>query len=671
MKKVRLYFILFGLLLAIPIAVLLLRTYSNLEQEAYFFYRRVAEGLVSTASRELLLSLKREEQRPYTHYRYVHVADRPVPKQEGLNLSPLAGFPVESEVPGILGYYQIDPDGSFSTPLLPIDAQVSALDVPERSQRSELRDRLALIVGTHGPYPATATTSVQERNQQQAAAPEPKTASILKENLESNVDLSWEKEYYRPEPGDSEREQFEETGGKKKDSGLYESRVQKASPRQAQVFESQLEEAYSEGLDDMLGRSARTEPANQISGERRDRGLDMEDSPTTGIDKDPELGAEVEPFSTRAVSGRWLVFQRNVWWNDQRYVQGFVTQLGGYLDDFLDPMLVNAALPETVSYLLFYRGELVRRSGIQVMDNHSVEGRPIGDRPVLLYSASLPYPLSDFHLAVTVDQLPKVPGHQTVSFLAALLGLLFVGGLFGIYRVTATQVELSQKKSDFVSSVSHELKSPLTSIRMYGEILMEGWAEDEKKERYYRYIHDESERLSRLIQNVLTLSQLERKEWQSNRVVLNPAEFVAEAVERLANQARRAGFEISVTTEGNPLPVQVDQDALTQILINLIDNAIKFSKTAETKKIVLTVSQTNSECYIRVRDFGPGIPRQQLKKIFEKFYRIESEMTRTTSGTGIGLSLVKMLADSMGAQVDVRNCRPGTEFSIRLKTASE
>jgi signal transduction histidine kinase len=372
----------------------------------------------------------------------------------------------------------------------------------------------------------------------------------------------------------------------------------------------------------------------------------------------------------RAIAGAWLLFSRNIWRDDRRYIQGFVTQLGGFLDEFLNPILVNAALPETVSYLLFYRGELTRRSGIQVTNERSVEGGPVGNKPVLLYSASLPYPLNDLHLAVTVEELPKVPGHQTVSILAALLCLLFVGGLFGIYRVTATQVELSQKKSDFVSSVSHELKSPLTSIRMYGEILMEGWAEDEKKELYYRFIHDESERLSRLIQNVLTLSQLERREWQSNLAVINPAEFVVEVVERLANQTKRAGFEISVGQEGNPLPVEADRDALTQILINLIDNAIKFSKRAETKKIVLTVSQIRSECFIRVRDFGPGISRPKMKKIFEKFYRIESEMTRTTSGTGIGLSLVKLLADSMGAQVDVRNSHPGTEFSISLKSTS-
>jgi signal transduction histidine kinase len=420
----------------------------------------------------------------------------------------------------------------------------------------------------------------------------------------------------------------------------------------------------------MLGWSSRAEAAKETVGEPRNRGVDSKGSLGAGIESEPELGAEVEPFAARVVSGGWLILHRNVWWNDQRYIQGFAAQLGVFLDAFLDPILVNSALPETVAYLLFYRGEIIRSSASQNMEEQLGESGSEGDKPLLLYSASFPHPLSDFHLAITVDRLPEVPGHRTVSVLAGLLCLLFVGGLFGIYRVTATQVELSQKKSDFVSSVSHELKSPLTSIRMYGEMLMEGWAEDEKKERYYRYIHDESERLSRLIQNVLTLSRLERKEWQLTLTEFDPAEFVSELVERLANRVKRAGFEVSVAIEGTSLPIQADRDALTQILINLIDNGIKFSQASEVKRIIVTISQINSDCYIRVRDFGPGIPRQQMKKIFEQFYRIESEMTRSTSGTGIGLSLVKMLADSMGAQVDVRNCQPGTEFSIRLKSAS-
>jgi signal transduction histidine kinase len=265
-----------------------------------------------------------------------------------------------------------------------------------------------------------------------------------------------------------------------------------------------------------------------------------------------------------------------------------------------------------------------------------------------------------------VDKLPRGPGQQAANILSLLLSVLFLGGLAGIYRVAATQIELSQKKTDFVSAVSHELKTPLTAIRMYGEMLMEGWGDEEKRDSYYRHIHDESERLSRLIQNVLTLAQLEKSEWQSNLTVEDPAQVVGEVVGRLADQVRRAGFEISLEVKGETQPLQLDRDALTQILINLVDNAIKFSKKAETKKILLTVERAGKEVYIRVRDHGAGIPARQLKRIFEKFYRIDDEMTRTTPGTGMGLALVRRLAESMGAQVDVRNRQPGAEFSLRL-----
>ena len=263
--------------------------------------------------------------------------------------------------------------------------------------------------------------------------------------------------------------------------------------------------------------------------------------------------------------------------------------------------------------------------------------------------------------------MPAGPGHQTANWLAVLLALLFLGGLLGIYRLTSTQIELSQKKGDFVAAVSHELKSPLTAIRMYGEILLEGWADEEKRETYYRHIHDESERLSRLIQNVLTLSQLEKSEWQSNLTELDLLVFVREVVEKLEAQVKDAGFGIRVVTEGDPGNVRADRDALIQILINLIDNAIKFARNSEKREIVLKVSQAGDEISLSVRDFGPGVPRHKLKKIFERFYRVDDEMTRTTRGTGIGLALVKMLADSMGAQADVRNRDPGAEFSIRFR----
>ena len=663
MKRLRLYFALFFILLAVPIVILLSHTYSNLEQESFFLYRRTAESLMATVYQRLQENLLVEEQRPYTHYRYIHVADRAVPQQEGLNLSPLADFPVQSEIPGILGYFQIDPDGSFHSPLLPDEDP--GIAVPQREEREEMKDKLATLLEGRSFSPTLGLQAeLDELKLEEPPAPK-KNLSNYRDNLESNVDITLEQRY--------EREASESTyslgSAEDQKTDNLQRRVQKSSLRQAEIFDSQLKDAYSQDLEKAKERAApqraddapdsrvaagQTNRAFQLGDELRSRDKDVQPEPGA------EVVAEVDPFQSEVIDKEWLVFYRKVWPQDRRYIQGFAARLSEFLEAHLDPAFLNSALPQTASYLIFHQGQLLEAAP-QSRTN---------SRPLLLHSATLPYPLSDFDLAITVAQLPQSPAQQLVNFLALFLSLLFLGGFWGVYRLTVKQMELSQKKSDFVSAVSHELKTPLTAIRMYGEVLMEGWVEEEKKEGYYQQIHDESERLSRLIQNVLTLAELERSEWQINLTAIQPVEFVAQITERLSNQVKRAGFEFETVSEGEVKEIQVDTDALTQILINLIDNAIKFSKDAETQKIMLTVSQLGEDCYIRVRDFGSGIPSRKLKSIFEKFYRIDNEMTRTTRGTGIGLSLVKMLADAMGARVDVANRQPGTEFSLRFPTLS-
>ena len=661
MKRLRLYFALFFILLAVPIVILLSHTYSNLEQESFFLYRRTAESLMATVYQRLQENLQVEEQRPYTHYRYIHVADRAVPQQEGLNLSPLADFPVQSEIPGILGYFQIDPDGSFHSPLLPDEDP--GIAVPQREEREQMRARLAtLLEGRSFASTPGLKAEVDELKLEESPPAAKKNFSNFRDNLESSVDITLEQRYER-EASESTYS-LGSTEDQKTDS--IQRRVQKSSLRQAEIFDAQLKDAYSQDLEkakeSAAPQRADDAPDSRVAAGQANRTFPMGDefrSRDKDVQPEPEVVAEVDPFQSEVIDNRWLVFYRKVWPQQRRYIQGFAASLPEFLESHLDSAFLNSALPETASYLLFHQGELLEPAPVS----------PTNSRPLLLHSAALPYPLNDFDLAITVAQLPQSPAQQLVNFLALFLSVLFLGGFLGVYRLTVKQMELAQKKSDFVSAVSHELKTPLTAIRMYGEMLMEGWVEDEKKEGYYQQIHDESVRLSRLIQNVLTLAELERSEWQINLTSVQPVECVARITGRLSNQVKRAGFEFETVTEGEIKPIQADTDALTQILINLIDNAIKFSKDAETKKIVSTVSQLGDDCYIRVRDFGPGIPSRKLKSIFEKFYRIDNEMTRTTRGTGIGLSLVKMLADAMGARVDVANRQPGTEFSLRFVTS--
>ena len=674
MKRLRLYFVTFFVLLAVPCAILLMRTYSNLEQESFFFYRKTAQGVMASLGQSLRRNIESEESRPYTQYRYFHVADQPVPQQEGLNLSPLAAFPVQSEIPGILGYFQIDPDGSFHTPLLPDgEPPVKAL-VAEPRARSEVRDQMASLLGDETFHISAAFSPPGGPGgiQLKSGKVEDLTDTLLKRNLKTNLDQRLERDYLEketlPDPPSSSRPVQDGS------SDRLAKRLQKSSPTQALVFESQMQQAAleesgekkeklpSRSRADLLGGSEAAERVPEKASENRTLSTpELRDdwaAYRSKADIDREVTAEVDPFRTKLLDEEWLAFYRKVWWHDRRYIQGFVANLREFLRGHLGPAFQNSALPEGAAYLVFYRGEPFGTAG-------AGEGS-IG-KPQLLLSSDLPHPFSDFHLAVTVPGMPKGSAYRVVNMVALFLVLLVVFGLFGMYRITSTQIELSQKKSDFVSAVSHELNTPLASIRMYGEMLVEGWVEGEEKKRsYYRHIHDESERLSRLVQNVLCLAELERNEWPIHPADHDPVQFVEGIAQRLNKQADQAGFELATLIEGEPGPIRIDPDAMTQILINLIDNAIKFSKGAATKKVILRVNRVDGGCLIGVRDFGPGIPRRKLKRIFEKFYRLDNEMTRRTRGTGIGLALVKMLADAMGAQVEAANRRPGAEFSIRF-----
>ncbi len=657
MTKLRIYFVTFFLLLAIPLGLLLRRTYSGLEQESFFFYRKAAESVLFNVGEALLRSLQTEEARPYTQYRYVHVADHPVPEQAGLNLSPLAAFPVQSEIPAILGYFQIDPDGSFHTPLLPDARQHPGLTVPRRPERESLHSRLASLIANDRPGFPLETDAAADDVLDEAGQSPAQQAGEFRQELESNFDAQLEQRY-------SSGQADKYSSAVSVPEQRYSKKVQKASPTQARIFDSEFDDELSKAGEKQKNRLEETnaEPGEfkETVRQRAASGDQPAEAPLEVFPGMSDEGAEVDPFQTRLIDDQWIVFSRRVWWQDRRYVQGFAADLAAFLEQHVEPAVQGSVLPGNASFLLFHEDELLSTRGL-------TSGRE--EKPVLLYSAELPHPFNRFSVALAIASLPRGPGHTLVQLLSVYLIVLLVGGLLMIYRLAATQLDLSQKKADFVSAVSHELRTPLSTIRMYGEVLVEGWVkDDEKRKSYYRYIHDESERLSRLIQNVLQLAELERNEWQVQPVTEDPVRLVEEIVQGLEARLTRAGFLAVTKAEGDPAPIRVDRDAMTQILINLIDNSIKFSKDAQRKEIQVTISQLGKECFIRVRDFGPGIPRPQLKKIFQKFYRIDSEMTRTTRGTGMGLALVKMLSDAMKASVDVVNRDPGVEFSLRFRT---
>ena len=252
-------------------------------------------------------------------------------------------------------------------------------------------------------------------------------------------------------------------------------------------------------------------------------------------------------------------------------------------------------------------------------------------------------------------------GILAVVWLAVLLAMM------GLWRNLREQVSLARKKDDFISAVSHELRTPLTSIRMYTEMLEKDWVKEESRKReYYGTMRQESERLSRLIENVLDFSRLQRGKKQFDFTMGDVNGCIRDVVEMMRPCAERNGFAIE-TELREMAPFAFDRDAVMQIVINLIDNALKYAKDAADKRIVVRSRPEKRSVIIEVEDHGPGIPKSQQKRIFEAFYRCGDEATRQANGTGLGLALVKRFAQAHRGLVEVLNVKPnGVIFRIHL-----
>jgi signal transduction histidine kinase len=276
-------------------------------------------------------------------------------------------------------------------------------------------------------------------------------------------------------------------------------------------------------------------------------------------------------------------------------------------------------------------------------------------------------PFDSLEASLELGPLAEPDDRTLIVPLALVLGACVVLGLYALYRTTATQIEFAERRNNFVSAVSHELKTPLTAIRMYAEMLEGDLVENDARRRdYYRTITAESERLSRLINNVLELARIEKRPTSLKLMLGDLTPVVRDALEVLRPHVEREGFSLELDVSG-PLPsVQFEPDALRQILFNLVDNALKYSRDASERRISVRLAKANDRVLLSVRDRGPGVQQEHLDAIFQPFFRVERELTRKTQGTGIGLSLVRGLVERMGGSVRGANAGPGLEISVEF-----
>jgi len=709
--RLTLLLLLFFLALALPTSILVYQAYGQLKWEAFYQHQRLARELTLRIDAGFRNVIEREGNRPISDYEFLNVTGEG--ETAFLQPSPLSRFPLESDLSGLLGYFQVDAAGRLRTPTVPeTDASAYGISASELQQRVQLAGRIRGILGENrlvGKSDESATIGATEGAG--AAARSPASEEALDDSLEmmeradsSLLSSAPESAFSRIVSSDMAADETAESDADRlAQSGFDNLSSRKLNVPAAseaatdQVKDLKFEDNYQVAAEaqaiaaeadaaQVAAAGAALEKKTEAKRSRKEKvSLPQAMSPSmilqeTVAEEEQVVAdllagqqsirietfeSEVEPMEFALLDSGHFVLFRRVWHRDERYVQGVLIDQASFIDGLIKAPFRESTLSSMSELIVAYRGAILR----QYSAEYSRLYRPGAeqDSSELLYQGRLIAPFGDVELIYTLARLPIGAGGQVIIWSALVLALVLIGGCLMLLRLGQRQLALARQQQDFVSAVSHELKTPLTSIRMYGEMLREGWVDESKRKTYYDFIFHESERLTRLINNVLQLARLSRNEQTASISPVTVGAAIAELKPRLESQLEASGFSLNIDgeVEVETLLIPVDVDWFIQIFINLVDNAVKFSADAENHSIDLQFRQMHDgRVQFAVRDYGPGIEADQMKKIFTLFYRSENELTRETVGTGIGLALVRQLAGAMRAEVDVVNSEPGAEFRI-------
>lgn len=376
---------------------------------------------------------------------------------------------------------------------------------------------------------------------------------------------------------------------------------------------------------------------------------------------------------TQGASSGWVP-----WFSDNRFCPLVWSRcakdqskiVGGEIETVALISRIIMAFPQEVPE--YYRFELTDAQGRLI---YGVGGQYKSDDKPAKVQADVsdeiaPLQMPNFRIRGYLDPAYKV-GSQNLALanliqIISLILILIAGGLM-LFWMMRRELVLAGQKSSFVANVSHELKTPLTSIRMYAELLETKKDLDTgKKNKYLKVILSESERLSRLISNVLDFSKLEegRKKYKPEEI--NLTELIMEIAETHRPSLQEHNMALKMDFPSQEIRVKVDRDSLVQVLQNLIGNAVKYASSGEEFTLSLS-KEADSLAVIRVLDRGLGIPLSQHQKIFKKFYRCDNSLTTDTSGSGLGLAIARnLMREQKGDLTCYSRDGGGMEFRIVL-----
>ena len=614
-SKDRLIFVAIFIVIAIPVIMLLSHSYAQLQTSSLFGYKEHAFSVLQNLNKNITADLAIEDRRSYADYRFIRSV--PVFGGEEITMSELAEFPQRSHYVGLVGHFQLDPAGNLSTPVLP-DGVLEKIPMVDRDKRLAIRNKISLILNTSGFSALSPVSSINT----------PASSSV-----EKSVDSTH-----------------------KNDSRL-------------------IDQIYKQDLDISSTRKKKktNKPRVEQITETGDFAFGVESTKldTTGLlvrlintETTHSMEAEIDFFQA-IVDSSYIIFHRTVKRGTDVFIQGFIVDARAYLTNLVKNEIekykgVTKGNQQDPLVLAFFHKN---KSFVAFGERNNITTE--------LLSESLQSPLSDITFKMYTTQ--RAPGGEFVLFIGFLMLAVLAIGLISIYHVTQSRVKLAAKRQDFVSAITHELKTPLTAIKMYAELLQNSWVvNEEKKQKYYGQIASEADRLSRLIQNVLNLSKLDGNRWNVQLRMEKPKRVLDDFVSTYSKNVEKQGFELTVSsdTDADNISLMIDRDAIMQILMNLVDNSLKFSKNADYKMINVELRIKDTDMYLAVRDYGPGIPPSEMKKVFQEFYRVENEMTRQTSGTGIGLSMVKKLCTLCNMRIELENANPGLRTKIHFPSLS-
>jgi signal transduction histidine kinase len=580
--KARLSLLVAGVLLLAGLTLLLRGALSAVEREQLLRREALAARVFDELEATLASFVAYEQARPFVQWRREWLgAGAP-----GLTRSPLASLPEQTFV---LGYFQIEPDGSFASPMLPGPGEGTALDAPTLARAEQLRELNDDIAGERPaslPEPELDRAPVEQQAVQQAAVPD--DVQIQRALDQQSV-----------------------------------IRQRKNAIANQAEFDPNLE-----ALSNFVG------PDNVAVIDRAGTPGDALDLRVTGFVGE-DLGESLRLVRTVQIGG-------------EQWLQGLVIDRRA-LGDWLEQEVLGS--PDLAGFV-----ELDWQPGTAEGDGE--------------WTHQFAAPFGVLEVSARLDPVAVLDSTSAKLILALGLGLALalIVVLIAVERAFTGLVERSEERERFVAAVTHELRTPLTSIRMYSEMLEQGMVGERERQRsYHETIRREAERLSRLVEQVLTLARVEDGPrslvGEGERAPLRDVvESVVELLEPLAS-ARELGIRVELDAE--VAACELPRDPLAQILTNLVDNAIKFTPSGGPAIEILARS-TPPWISLVIRDGGRGVEAELLPRMFEPFVRGQREHEQATPGTGIGLAVVRALVNEIGGRVHARNRSEGQGLEIEV-----